>query len=71
MKYVKLKSESTSLDEYNKGKKSVKFAKYLVIFLMLVVLMPTGTISSGLSNLDNRKDYFDEILIFLIISKVG
>lgn len=35
MKYVKLKTESTSLEKYKQGKRPIKFRKYFIIGIQL------------------------------------
>jgi hypothetical protein len=50
MKYVKLKTESTSLENYKKGKRPIKFRKYLTIGIQLFIQLPLGIVAMGLSN---------------------
>ncbi len=50
MKYDKLKTESTSLENYKKGKRPIKFRKYLTIGIQLFIQLPLGIVAMGLSN---------------------
>ncbi len=54
MKYVKLRTESPSLDHYNQAKRPVRIVKYLIIAAQLLVQLPFGVFSQGLSSQDDR-----------------
>jgi len=70
MKYVKLKSESSSIEHYKKAKKPIKIIKYLIITVQLFIQLPLGIISQGLSNQDDRASYYYYILTSLVITRI-
>ena len=70
MKFVKLKTESPSIEHYKKAKQPIRIIKYLIISVQLFVQLPLGIVSQGLSNQDNRQSYFYYILISLVITRI-
>ena len=69
MKYVQLKTQSSSLEQYNQLKKPVKIKKYIVIGLLLFVHLPAITTAYALSMISQEK-YFNVILGLLIPTRL-
>jgi hypothetical protein len=70
MKYVKLKTESSSLENYKQAKKPLRIAKYLVISAQLLIMVPFGSVSQVLSGKDDRELYYNYIVGSLIITRI-
>jgi hypothetical protein len=49
MKYVKFKTESSSLENYKQAKKPLRTAKYLVISAEILIMVPFGLVHQVLS----------------------
>ena len=70
MKFVKLKTESTSLENYNQAKRPVEIVKYWVIAAELLIMIPFGLVSQVLSSEDDRDLYYNLIFWCLVITRI-